>query len=61
MNNARQSVNQCDLYVVHRLDIMPDGDSFRILSFEETCLDSWNPKEEDLEVKFSLDWHSMIH
>ena len=29
---------------------MPDGDSFRILSFEETCLDLKNPKEEDFEA-----------
>lgn len=50
VNNARQSVNQCDLYVVHCLDIMPEGDSFKTLSYEETCLDSWSPKEEDLEA-----------
>ena len=49
--NAKTSQNQCDLFIVHSMEVeMQDGE-YDITSHEVKVVEKWNPEDKDLEPK----------
>ena len=49
--NAKTSQNQCDLLIVHSMEVEMQEGEYDITSHEVKVVEKWNPEDKDLEPK----------
>ncbi len=49
--NAKTSQNQCDLFIVHSMEVEMQEGEYDITSHEVKVVEKWNPEDKDLEPK----------
>lgn len=49
VENARKTKNRCDIYIVHTIKLITEGETYKVCSFRESCIENWNPTDDNLK------------